>query len=211
MQYQPGVMPPSGASQGQNSYYQQPAPAFSAAQAQPIPSAQQTGYIPQMQGLPAQVDPAIAQQYAQYYQYMMYYQQMQQLQMQLQQQQQQMPFMMNPQQQQPTQSPQPQQQQAWGLPQPNDQGLYVLFVYHLPHNVTEDMLRAMFAKFGEVVEIVIMRDDNSDPASRTKGYGFIKYHTYQEASAAVQNLNGAQLENKRLEVSFKLGKGQKRN
>ena len=69
----------------------------------------------------------------------------------------------------------------------------------------------MFGKYGTVNEVVIMRDNMNDPKSRTKGFGFVKYRSYDEAATAVQYLNGAQLENKRLEVSFKLPKGNKRN
>lgn len=69
----------------------------------------------------------------------------------------------------------------------------------------------MFGKYGTIHEVVIMRDNINDSKSRTKGFGFVKYRIYEEAAAAVVNLNGAQLENKRLEVSFKLPKGNKRN
>jgi hypothetical protein len=206
----------------------------------PAMTPQQLAFAAAAGGTPgtAAIDPTLAQQqWNQYWQYMLYWQQMQQQQQiqlaQLQAQQAAAQHLQAQQavvvppalfvQQQPQNMMQaggtlglmaPQQpQQAWaisGMPQPNEQGLYVLFVYHLPHNVSEDMLRSMFAKHGEVVEIVIMRDDMNDPKSRTKGYGFVKYRTYQEATSAVQYLNGAQLENKRLEVSFKLPKGQKR-
>lgn len=72
-------------------------------------------------------------------------------------------------------------------------------------------MQAMFGKYGTVHEIVIMRDNMNDPASRTKGFGFVKYQAYEEAATAVQFLNGISIENKRLEISFKLPKGIKRN
>eukprot|EP01012_Entosiphon_sulcatum_P004334 TRINITY_DN11671_c0_g1_i1.p1 TRINITY_DN11671_c0_g1~~TRINITY_DN11671_c0_g1_i1.p1 ORF type:complete len:219 (-),score=63.81 TRINITY_DN11671_c0_g1_i1:442-1098(-) len=183
---------------------------------------------PPLNGLdPQQLQQAALQQYwAQYYQYYAYWMFQQQQQQQLAALQQgqpsqapqpppsplsqlQLPLQQQPvpQQQQQQQQPPPQQNNG-NIPGPNRKGLYSLFVYHLPNNITEQKMREIFGQYGEVVEVVIMREDMNDQTSRPKGFGFVNYRSYNEAHAAVDNLNGFRIENKRLQVSFKKDKDQ---
>lgn len=56
-----------------------------------------------------------------------------------------------------------------------------LFVGNLPENPDKDELKAMFEKYGEVVEFDILREN----------YGFVHYAEESEAKAATAGLDGA--------------------
>lgn len=75
-----------------------------------------------------------------------------------------------------------------------------LFVYHLPSSADEAMLQSLFSTYGTVLSTRVMRD----PATRMcKGFGFVRMANLEAANAAIQGLNGYQIENKRLLVNFK--------
>ncbi|KAI9160592.1 hypothetical protein LWI28_009775 [Acer negundo] len=71
-----------------------------------------------------------------------------------------------------------------------------VYVKNLVKDVTEDFLREMFSKFGEVCDAVIMKDVKG----KSKGFGFVKFKSPEEARKAVEVLNGAQLGSKNLFV-----------
>jgi len=75
-----------------------------------------------------------------------------------------------------------------------------LFVYHLPTSADDTMLQTLFANYGPIVSVRVMRD----PATGLcKGFGFVKMVNVESANSAIAALNGYQIENKRLSVSFK--------
>jgi len=80
---------------------------------------------------------------------------------------------------------------------------YCLFVYHLPAGVNEEYLYQMFSPFGQVTGVKVVVDSNT---GYPKGYGFVNYATLEEAQQAIMNMNGFQIGNKRLLVSFKTQK-----
>lgn len=139
-------------------------------------------------GLPPGTDPAAAAAWQQYYtQYYLWYQQQ---------------AMVLAQQEAMAR----QSASASGI-RPNAQGLYTLFVYHLPHSVDNNKLMELFRPYGEVAEAIIMRENPRDQTSPTRGFGFVSFRTYTEASEAMAAMNGYQIEHKRLQVSFKTSKG----
>lgn len=80
---------------------------------------------------------------------------------------------------------------------------WCLFVYNLPPHYDDTMLYNMFASFGHVTNAKIQRD----PATRaSRGFGFVNYPDYQQAQMAIQAMNGFQLGDKYLQVSFKTQK-----
>lgn len=75
-----------------------------------------------------------------------------------------------------------------------------LFVFHLPIDVQEDRLHQLFTPFGTVQDASVSRnkEDNS-----SRGFGFVSFSTIEEAHAALLSMNGYQIGNKYLKVSFK--------
>jgi RNA recognition motif-containing protein len=87
-----------------------------------------------------------------------------------------------------------------------NQQTYCLFVYNLPPEEDDSLLYRLFGPFGAISHVKITRD----PVTGTsKGYGFVHFMKYEEANQAVLGLNGAMLENKMLQVSFKAPKTNK--
>ncbi|KAK9469324.1 hypothetical protein V1512DRAFT_5313 [Lipomyces arxii] len=72
-----------------------------------------------------------------------------------------------------------------------------LFVTGLSVRVSEDMLRDVFAKYGEVEKCEIMKDPHS---RESRGFGFVKFVDAGEADAAREGLQGFELEGKLLSV-----------
>jgi cold-inducible RNA-binding protein len=73
-----------------------------------------------------------------------------------------------------------------------------LFVGSLAYTATDDDLSAFFAPAGTVVsaKVIIDRDTN-----RSKGFGFVEMSSDEEAKAAVDTLNGKELNGRAVAVS----------
>jgi len=73
-----------------------------------------------------------------------------------------------------------------------------LYVGNLAFSVTEDVLRAKFAEHGAVdsVNLIMNRD-----TGESKGFGFVEMGTNAEASRAIGELNGAELEGRAMKVN----------
>jgi len=74
-----------------------------------------------------------------------------------------------------------------------------LIVNFLPLSVNEETLKTMFSHYGKVEQCKIVQDRHT---RASLGYGFVKFADAQSAQKAIQNLNGAQLENKRIRVAI---------
>jgi len=74
-----------------------------------------------------------------------------------------------------------------------------LIVNYLPQYVSEDKLREMFAKFGELEHVKLMLDKVTHASM---GYGFVKYTKPEAAAAAIDAMNGHQMDQKKLRVSY---------
>ena len=62
-----------------------------------------------------------------------------------------------------------------------------IFVGNLSWNLTSDDLREIFGEFGTVEEATVLTDKFS---GRSKGFGFVTMSTEEEAQAAINGLNG---------------------
>jgi cold-inducible RNA-binding protein len=73
-----------------------------------------------------------------------------------------------------------------------------LFVGSLAYTATDDDLSAFFAAAGTVVsaKVIVDRDTN-----RSKGFGFVEMSTDEEAKAAIDQLNGKELNGREVAVS----------
>eukprot|EP00262_Sarcandra_glabra_P012475 TRINITY_DN3223_c2_g2_i2.p1 TRINITY_DN3223_c2_g2~~TRINITY_DN3223_c2_g2_i2.p1 ORF type:complete len:143 (+),score=24.03 TRINITY_DN3223_c2_g2_i2:124-552(+) len=61
-----------------------------------------------------------------------------------------------------------------------------LFVSGLSKRTTTDNLREAFAKFGQVVHARVV----TDPSGYSKGFGFVRYATLQEAEEGIKGMDG---------------------
>lgn len=73
-----------------------------------------------------------------------------------------------------------------------------IYVGNLPYSVRDDSLKSLFSQYGEVVSarVVVYAD-----SGRSKGFGFVEMKEDSEAAAAIDALNGAELEGRALTVS----------
>lgn len=92
---------------------------------------------------------------------------------------------------------------------------FSIFVYNLAPEAEESLLWRLFGPFGAVLSVKVnkmhcsgiywsilqvMKDYSSN---KCKGYGFVTMANYEESVAAINALNGTQLGNRTLQVSFK--------
>ncbi len=74
-----------------------------------------------------------------------------------------------------------------------------LFVGNLSYNQTEADVEALFAQFGKVVSVAIPTDRDT---GRKRGFAFVEMDTEAEAEAAIQNLNGRDVDGRQLAVNL---------
>ncbi|KAJ6820428.1 zinc finger CCCH domain-containing protein 25 [Iris pallida] len=63
-----------------------------------------------------------------------------------------------------------------------------VFVGGIPYDLTEGDLVAVFAQYGEVVDVNLVRDKGT---GKSKGFAFVAYEDQRSTILAVDNLNGA--------------------
>lgn len=73
-----------------------------------------------------------------------------------------------------------------------------IYVGNLSRFVTEDSLRGLFAAFGQVSSVRIIKDKFT---GEPKGFGFVDMADNEEAEKAIAQLNGTELEGQRLRVN----------
>ena len=73
-----------------------------------------------------------------------------------------------------------------------------LFVGGLSYSTDEQKLTEAFSQYGEVTSAVVIRDKASGDS---KGFGFVEMKSSSEAQAAMDALNGANLDGRRIAVN----------
>ena len=73
-----------------------------------------------------------------------------------------------------------------------------LYVGNLPYTVTEQSLQSTFAEHGTVESVNLIIDRDS---GQSKGFGFVEMRTDSEASAAIAELNGTELDGRAIKVN----------
>ncbi|XP_029035010.1 protein sex-lethal-like isoform X6 [Osmia bicornis bicornis] len=101
-------------------------------------------------------------------------------------------------QQQPQQLPQ-QQQQSHQQMKGNEEPRTNLIINYLPQSMTEKDLYSLFVTIGPVESCRVMKDYKT---GYSYGFGFVNYAKAEDAATAINTLNGLQVQNKRLKVSF---------
>ncbi|KAI0303085.1 hypothetical protein BC826DRAFT_1089505 [Russula brevipes] len=75
----------------------------------------------------------------------------------------------------------------------------VLGVFGLSIRTTERDLDEEFGRFGQVEKVTIVYDQRSD---RSRGFGFIRMSTVEEATKCINELNGVDLNGRRIRVDY---------
>jgi RNA recognition motif-containing protein len=74
-----------------------------------------------------------------------------------------------------------------------------LFVGNLSFKLTEADLEQLFAQSGKVVSVAIPVDRDT---GRKRGFAFVEMDSEAEAEAAIQDLNGKEVEGRQLAVNI---------
>lgn len=74
-----------------------------------------------------------------------------------------------------------------------------IFVGNLSFKLTEADLEGLFAESGQVVSVAIPTDAET---GRKRGFAFVEMGTQEEAEAAIQALNGKEVEGRAMAVSM---------
>jgi RNA recognition motif-containing protein len=77
-------------------------------------------------------------------------------------------------------------------------GMKSIFVGNLTFDATEDSVRALFAQFGTVDRVNLIRDRDS---GQLKGFGFVEMSNHAEANKAMGQLNGRDFNGQPLNVN----------
>lgn len=73
-----------------------------------------------------------------------------------------------------------------------------IYVGNLPYTTAEDDLRQAFEQYGQVQKVNIIKDKFS---GESRGFGFVEMANHDEGMAALQELNGADMGGRKLNVS----------
>jgi RNA recognition motif-containing protein len=82
-----------------------------------------------------------------------------------------------------------------------------IYVGNLAYEVTEDDLRTVFAPFGEVTAVTVIRDRFSGVS---RGFGFVEMPAPAAAQAAIAGLHGQALKGRTLRVNEARPRGDRR-
>lgn len=73
-----------------------------------------------------------------------------------------------------------------------------IYVGNLNYGTTAETVRELFAEHGEIEDVHLPTDRHT---GRPRGFGFVTMPNDNEAQAAINALNGAELEGRRLTVN----------
>lgn len=73
-----------------------------------------------------------------------------------------------------------------------------LYVSNLSFSMTDESLESLFAEFGTVISAKVITDRVS---GRSKGFGFVEMANAAEADAAIEKLNGTEVQQRTIGVA----------
>ena len=82
-----------------------------------------------------------------------------------------------------------------------------LYVGNLSYGVDDHMLNDCFAQHGQVTQAQVVMDRET---GRSKGFGFVEYSTQEEAQAAIDALDGVELDGRAINVNVARPKTERR-
>lgn len=78
-----------------------------------------------------------------------------------------------------------------------------IFVANLDFGITSDDLRTTFSQFGEVSYAHVVYDNKT---KKSKGYGYVEMEDIEEVKAAIDALNGMEIEGRALDIKIAIPK-----
>ena len=79
-----------------------------------------------------------------------------------------------------------------------------IFVGNLASNVTEAELKELFTSYGEVESLNIIKDKYT---GESRGFGFVKMPSDEEANKAIKALDGSTVSDKSIKVNQSIPRG----
>lgn len=73
-----------------------------------------------------------------------------------------------------------------------------LYVGNLSYKVTEDDLKDLFGEFGSVTEVSVITDRET---GRPRGFAFVEMDSDDEATKAIESLNGKSIQDREIVVN----------
>lgn len=73
-----------------------------------------------------------------------------------------------------------------------------LYVGNLPYSITQSRLQEIFSPFGALGEVTVISDKFS---GRSKGFGFVEFENPEEAKAAIEKINGTDVDGRNIIVN----------
>ena len=73
-----------------------------------------------------------------------------------------------------------------------------IYAGNLNYGVSEEELEQVFGKYGEVTSVKIIRDKYTD---QSKGFGFVEMANDDEATKAIEELNGTEVKGREMRVN----------
>ena len=83
-----------------------------------------------------------------------------------------------------------------------------LYVGNLSYNTYENALRDLFAAYGQVDSVKIITDRDS---GQSKGFCFVEMGSDAEAQAAIEGINGREVDGRQLKVNEAMDKPRRDN
>jgi len=83
-----------------------------------------------------------------------------------------------------------------------------IYVGNLSYNTYENSLRDLFAAYGQVDSVKIITDRDS---GQSKGFCFVEMGSDAEAQAAIQGINGREVDGRQLKVNEAMDKPRRDN
>ncbi len=74
-----------------------------------------------------------------------------------------------------------------------------IYVGNLPYGTTDEDLKSVFAEFGEVSSVNIIKDRMT---GNSKGFGFVEMDNDEEGQKAIDEVNGKELQGRPLKVNL---------
>ncbi|AEE17137.1 RNA recognition motif domain-containing protein [Treponema brennaborense] len=74
-----------------------------------------------------------------------------------------------------------------------------IYVGNLNYRTTEDTLSSAFSQYGEIVSAVVIKDKFTE---QSKGFGFIEMADDAAADAAIADMNGKEVDGRRVRVNI---------
>ncbi len=73
-----------------------------------------------------------------------------------------------------------------------------IYVGNLPFSIAEEDLKQMFAEYGSVSSVAIIRDRDT---GKSRGFGFVELESDDGAEKAINELNGREMDGRALTVN----------